>query len=59
MPFVPMVKIDTTTQRELSKRFTVRSVPTLVFLKSGEEVWRNAGTMTVDELKSTLSELFY
>jgi thioredoxin 1 len=59
MPFVPVLKVDTTTQRELSKRFAVRSVPTLVFLKDGEEVRRNIGAMTVEELKSTLGELFY
>jgi thioredoxin 2 len=38
-----VVKVDTDQAPELSKRFSIRGIPTLILFKDGEEVDRSAG----------------
>ncbi len=38
-----VVKVDTDQAPELSERFGIRSIPTLILFKAGEEVGRSAG----------------
>lgn len=47
-----VVKIDVEEEPFKSEAFQVRSVPTLVLLKSGKEVWRMAGFLTAPELRA-------
>ena len=40
---VPMVKVDIDSAKELVSKHNVTSVPTLLLLKDGVEVWRHVG----------------
>lgn len=40
---VPVLKIDVDSEPELTKKFGVRSLPTMVFLLDGNEVKRSTG----------------
>jgi len=51
---VRIVKIDIEEESDLAERFTVRSVPTFVLMKNGEEQERPAGILT----RGSLSALF-
>lgn len=42
-PDIELVKVDIDESSELTERFEVRSVPTLVFMKNGLEVERTLG----------------
>ncbi|MCC8020251.1 MAG: thioredoxin [Rikenellaceae bacterium] len=54
---VRIVKLDIDKQsnRPLVDRYSVRSVPTLMFFRSGILVWRGAGVTPVDELVRIIS----
>ncbi len=58
IPHVKICKIDVDHNLELAKRFGVRGVPALVFLKDGKEVSRNVGVLSVAEIKSRTQQLF-
>lgn len=58
IPHVKICKVDVDKNLELAKKFGVRGVPALVFLKDGKEVSRNVGLMSVDELKSKAQQFF-
>jgi thioredoxin 2 len=49
-----LVKVDVDRAPMLSERFTVRAVPTLLVLKDGQVVARQAGAAPVPELRSWL-----
>ncbi len=52
-----VMKVDAGTQQELAKQFGVTAVPTLVFMKGGEEKERNNGVMMKDDIISKLQGL--
>ena len=43
---------------ELSERFEVMSIPTLIFFKDGEVVDKHVGAMTADMIKRTADDVF-
>jgi thioredoxin 1 len=49
--------VDVTTQAELSRRHSVRLVPTFVFFKDGREVSRQEGTTSYEDLAGKLTAL--
>ena len=48
---VVVYKIDIDAQRDLIKRFDVKSIPTIVFLDDGKIKYSQVGVQTVDDLK--------
>lgn len=49
-PDVRLVKVNTEQEHALASRYNIRSIPTLALFKNGEEIARQAGVMSVDDL---------
>jgi thioredoxin 1 len=49
--------IDEEESAEIAKKFSIRSIPTIVFVVDGIEVHRKAGIITKKEYLETLEEL--
>ena len=49
--------IDIDTNMETARKYNVRQVPTMVFLKDGEEIHRVSGTITLDKYNQILDEI--
>lgn len=49
-PDFRLVKVDTDAVRELSERFVIHSIPTLMIVHHGREVARTAGVMQLPQL---------
>ena len=47
---VEFVKIDAEEDENLTKQYDILSVPTLIILKEGKEIWRKSGSVTKDEV---------
>lgn len=47
---VKIVKIDVDKNQELSSKFQVRGVPTLILFKDGKQLWRQSGVPSKEEL---------
>ena len=52
---VKIVKIDTDKNRDLSMKFGIRSIPTLMLFQSGKELWRQAGVLPADQIQNVIS----
>lgn len=53
---VNIIKIDVDRNPELSERYQIRSVPTLIVFKSGEALWRGYGLHQADQIEAKLTE---
>lgn len=49
-----VAKVDVDQAAELARRFSVRNVPTLIFIKNGEEVDRVVGATSKDNILAKL-----
>ena len=49
-PRMRLAKVDTEAEPALGARFGIRSIPTLVLLKSGRELARQAGAMNASQI---------
>jgi len=49
--------IDIEKDQETARKYGIRSVPTMVFLKNGEEVHRISGSMPLETYKQILNEI--
>lgn len=49
-PGMRLVKINTEEQQGLAARYNIRSIPTLVLFKGGQEIARQAGAMSEQDL---------
>ncbi len=49
-PAMRLAKIDTQAQPDLGARFAIRSIPTLVFFKGGQELARMSGAMAAADI---------
>ncbi len=58
-PDVAFFKVNVDEDPGLAARYGVRSIPTLVFLKDGEEVERVVGAVNKDALNQAVREVFY
>ncbi|SNR40656.1 thioredoxin [Maribacter sedimenticola] len=52
-----ILEIDVDVKKKLGRRYTVKSVPTLLLFKNGEPLWRHVGMLEKVELKKIISEL--
>lgn len=53
---VNIVKVDVDANREISARYRIQSVPTLIVFKNGEALWRGYGVHQADQLEAKLKE---
>lgn len=53
---VNILKVDVDQNQELSQRFHISSVPTLILFKDGMAVWRGYGVHQADMLEEKLRE---
>lgn len=51
-----IIKIDVDKNPELSAKYNVRSIPTLIVFKNGEAVWRGYGLHQADQLEAKINE---
>lgn len=49
-PQVRLLKVETEQEQQLAAQFTIRSIPTLILFKQGNEVDRMAGAMDLNSL---------
>ena len=47
---VKFIKIDIEKDEDLTKQYEILSVPTLILLKDGKEVWRKNGSISKKEV---------
>lgn len=53
---VRIFKLDVDKNEAFASQYRVQSVPTLMLFKNGELLWRQSGTMGVNDLKSIIAK---
>jgi thioredoxin 2 len=53
-PTIRFAKVNTDQEQELSARFGIQSIPTLILFKAGREVARQSGALSAPQLTSWL-----
>lgn len=51
-----VLKVDVDANRELSARYRVQSIPTIILFKDGEPVWRAVGLQQAHVLETKIRE---
>ena len=51
---VRVLKIDVDKNQEVAEKFKIRGVPTFIFFKSGEILWRQSGVIDLNKLRSMI-----
>lgn len=59
LPFVNIVKVNTTDYPELGKKNEVQAVPTIHFYKDGELLEKHVGVLPYGEVKERISKYMY
>ena len=59
LPFIHIVKVNTTDYPKLAKENRIFGVPTVQFYKDGEKKYENVGVMEVEEIKKKITEFMY
>ncbi len=59
LPFVNIVKVNTTKYPELAKKNKVLGVPTVLFMNDGEMLEKHVGAMSEDEVKEKIGGFIY
>jgi len=53
---IRIIKLDVDKNQNLSMTYRVQSVPTLMLFRKGEVLWRQSGAMSLNDLKSLISQ---
>ena len=53
---VTILKIDVDKNQELSSKYQVRGVPTMILFQNGKQLWRQSGVLNKDEIIKTIVE---
>lgn len=59
IPFLNIVKVNTTDYPELGKKNHIEAVPTIKFFKDGRNVDNHLGLMNADEVKKIIGKYLY
>jgi thioredoxin 2 len=58
-PQLRLAKVDTEAQPALAQRFNIRSIPTLLVLRNGQEIARQAGALNGMQLRQFLANALH
>lgn len=53
-----ILKVDVDKEQALAAEYTIRSVPTLIIFKNGEERWRASGVQSAATLRNVIEKLY-
>ena len=53
---ITILKIDVDKNQELSSKYQVRGVPTMILFQNGKQLWRQSGVLTKDEIIKAVVE---
>lgn len=53
---IKVIKIDVDQNNEISGKYNIQSVPTLIIFKNGKLVWRQSGVVSKIQLESILKQ---
>ena len=56
-PDVVFGKVDTEQEPELASHFSIRSIPTLMVIRGGYEVYFNPGALSEDDLRTLINKV--
>jgi len=56
-PDVVFGKVDTELEQELASHFSIRSIPTLMVIRSGYEVYFNPGALGEEDLRTLINKV--
>ncbi len=51
---VKIVKIDVDKNQELAGKYQVRGVPTMILFKDGQQLWRQSGVLSKEDIKQRI-----
>lgn len=51
---ITILKIDVDKNQELSSKYQVRGVPTMILFQNGKQLWRQSGVLTKEEIVKTI-----
>ncbi len=54
---IPIIKVDTDLHMQLATQYGIMSVPTLIFFRNGQEIKREIGFHTEEELNEIIASL--
>lgn len=55
---ITLTTIDIETEEEITIKYNIRNLPTLVFIKDNVEVGRTSGVLTADILEDKIKEFY-
>ena len=53
---IRIIKIDVDKNEAISTQYRIMSVPTFMLFKNGEAVWRQSGTIRLNDFKNIISQ---
>ena len=53
---VSIIKIDVDKNQQISSKYQVRGVPTMILFQNGKQLWRQSGVLTKEEIIKTIIE---
>ena len=53
---ITILKVDVDKNQDLSSKYQVRGVPTMILFQNGKQLWRQSGVLTKDEIIKTMVE---
>lgn len=54
---IEVVKINIDVDREVATQFQIKSIPTLVVVKEGKQIWRNSGVLSESVLTTKIKNI--
>lgn len=54
---VEIKKINVDKEKDLSEKYEIKSIPSIIFLKNNEEVYRTVGSQSKEKIESKIAEL--
>lgn len=53
---IRIIKVDVDRNPAIASKFQIRSIPTLMLFKDGEEKWKGLGVRSVEEIKAMVQQ---
>lgn len=53
---VSIIKIDVDKNQELAAKYQVRGVPTMMLFQKGQQLWRQSGVLSKEEIVNTITQ---